>query len=223
MNTKINAIVLTLPDSKDRQEAFAKCKPKGLDIETWFAKSGDDVTPPVWWRSSANMWSHAVNFMDIFEKYKVSDRPLLLFEDDAKPAPDFCQRLETLLAHVPDDWEVLYLGGHRMDFQQAPAVEVNEHVLRIRYLRGTWGMVFHPRAMQRLIDGYNIVPWTCLHVPECRLAQLTIQGRVKAYAPKQFFVAHAAGPSTLCSYTLEHEITGNGFKYIPAKAGGDRE
>jgi len=37
--------------------------------------------------------------------------PLIVFEDDVVVSPDFCDKLNAAMEHLPDDWDVLLLGA----------------------------------------------------------------------------------------------------------------
>lgn len=149
-------IVMHLASAKHRMKSFRENYPKDLpDFSIHYAKSGAETGKPEWWQFSENLWSNAVNFMDIWESHLNITEPLLIFEDDAKPIPSFKEDFERFLKHVPDDWDVLYLGGGHTDNKHAPPVEVNDHVLRCRSLWGTWAVVYAPKAIPVLLDFYR--------------------------------------------------------------------
>jgi GR25 family glycosyltransferase involved in LPS biosynthesis len=58
------------------------------------------------------------------EARRCGSSSVLIFEDDVVLANGFRQKLETWLAAVPDDWQILYLGGVFLDPPELIAPEV---------------------------------------------------------------------------------------------------
>jgi GR25 family glycosyltransferase involved in LPS biosynthesis len=59
----------------------------------------------------------------------------LILEDDFHVLHDDCQeRFSAMIGEVPDDWEMLYLGGH---YAEAPQARVSTHVIRMGHMKTT--------------------------------------------------------------------------------------
>lgn len=62
------------------------------------------------------------------------DRVLVLEDDFECIYPDTQSKFEDLITWVPDDWELLYLGGHYGD---KPRARINQHVILTGYMKTT--------------------------------------------------------------------------------------
>jgi|GEM_PF-3661508 len=57
---------------------------------------------------------------------------VLIFEDDAQPVEGFNEKLEEVMKELPEDWDMLWLGG-KDNTPPAPYTE------RLKQLTGSWG------------------------------------------------------------------------------------
>lgn len=55
-------------------------------------------------------------------------RTLVLEDDFQILHDDFNQRFECMLAQIPDNWDMLYLGGH---YAEKPQARISKHVIKI--------------------------------------------------------------------------------------------
>jgi GR25 family glycosyltransferase involved in LPS biosynthesis len=87
----------------------------------------------------------------------------LVLEDDFKIVhPDFHQRFNDMISEVPEDWQMLYLGGH---YQEKPQSRVSKHVIRIGGMLTTssYGITWQQaRKMAPVIYGSG--PIDCLYL-----------------------------------------------------------
>jgi glycosyl transferase family 25 len=51
----------------------------------------------------------------VIEKYK-NCQSLFIFEDDAQLSPDFALLWDNFIENLPDDWQMLYLGCNKIEF-----------------------------------------------------------------------------------------------------------
>lgn len=61
-------------------------------------------------------------------------KTLILEDDFLIVYKDFNERLEAMMPEVPDDWAMLYLGGH---YAENPIARVSEHVIRMGHMKTT--------------------------------------------------------------------------------------
>jgi hypothetical protein len=52
--------------------------------------------------------------MTAWEEAAAEEQSLLVFEDDATFCPNFTAELESFLGAVPNDWDMIYLGGQHV-------------------------------------------------------------------------------------------------------------
>ena len=217
----MKAIVMNLPSSTKRLEDFRRDYPKCLPEATvWPAKSGAEVTPPNWWKASANNYAIGVNFRDIvaLENALAGKRrqTLLLFEDDVVFTEDFPKRYDAFLKAVSDDWDMLYLGGDHVG--NLLPVQISETVLRCRCTWAPHAVVIRPSAFQAILDALDTAtPWACEHRHECRLGEL-MRNRLKVYAPVNPLAGQRGGiPSDNAHFTRERDEYFLPYLYLDAQ------
>lgn len=161
----------------------------------------DRIHVPGWFQLSAGacgcLAAHA-SLWDFAGYRKVEH--MAVFEDDARAAPDFAERIMPFLDAVPDDWDIIYLGGKVSAPSKYKPQRVNNLVVRVPRVAGTWGYIVRRRfAEQRMAD---LTRFPLEHVDQ-RIIKL---GGVY-YAPRnEWLVHHAAGKSTITGEYLPNAI-----------------
>ena len=68
--------------------------------------------PPKYYRSGSGAWGCLRSHLSLWDRLlKSDDEASFIFENDVVFARDFDERFETALASLPNDWDILYLGG----------------------------------------------------------------------------------------------------------------
>lgn len=83
----------------------------------------------------------------------------LLFEDDVEFDPDFMHKFIRYYSEVPDDWDILYLGGqhfHGMNLNQ-----VSEHIYKCEYTLSAHSVAFKFRVYDRFINSLIDITKPC--------------------------------------------------------------
>lgn len=113
-----NATVITLRKRPDRGADFLSSFQTltGASPRIFYGFDGQRVPIPAKWETTKGAFgcclAHAIAQYRVLSDAEYSDEtPLAFFEDDAVFCADFRKRLETVAAIVPNDWEILYLGG----------------------------------------------------------------------------------------------------------------
>jgi hypothetical protein len=76
------------------------------------AVDGAGLTPPPGWEDPAGAYGCLLSHLAVVRAAQRRGAPsVLIFEDDAAFPADFSQRFEAHLAELPDDWDMLHLGG----------------------------------------------------------------------------------------------------------------
>lgn len=123
------ARVITLAKRPERAVAFAERFVKSTGKSTRFSLGfdGQKLPIPSGWQTSNGAFgallAHVATWArtlsdDTFD----DDAPLTFFEDDAVFCERFVEKLDAVAALVPNDWELLYLGGEHLTGRPAPTV-----------------------------------------------------------------------------------------------------
>ena len=141
-------VCINLPSRDDRWQSVCE----QLESADWpfrtpqrfAAIDGRICHPPAWMRNRYAecdcAWGCYQSHLRILEEALMGNvEKLLILEDDAVFAPNFCTSIAEFLAHVPNDWDHLFFGGEHI---LGPTVE-NEVVCRCRQVHRT-----HAHAMR---------------------------------------------------------------------------
>lgn len=128
-------VCVNLRRRRERWQAFQQQMnavnwPFGI-VERVEAIDGQRVPAPDWFAvgEASYTWGCLVSHLRVWEN-AINDEleSVLIFEDDAVLAEDFPGAAQRFLSHVPDDWELLFLGGHHVP--GSVPLRVNQHVFR---------------------------------------------------------------------------------------------
>lgn len=120
-------LCISLSRRKDRWEhALHEFKTYGIEAQRIEGVEMRD------WGNDGCTWAHR-KVLDII-RTSTWNRVLVLEDDFRVVHSDFQQRFGQMIKEVPDDWELLYLGGHYAD---APKSKVSEHVIHINRMKTT--------------------------------------------------------------------------------------
>ena len=206
--------VINVPSNTERLEGFRSEYPSGLPEPVVYpAKTGNEVEVPNWWKGNANSWALVQNAKAILEQEH--SEPFMICEDDCAFSHDFVDVMQTAIANIPNDWDLLYLGGRHEDSLHAYPVKVNDYVLKCRYTPGAFCFVVNPNAIQKILQLLNTENWPCHHCYDDLLALGQWSGIIKAYAPLRFVGGQRGGlPSTLSKWVFKQTTFFNDFKYF---------
>lgn len=209
----MKVVVLNIPNQTERLEGFQEAYPSGMpEYEVYAAKTGDDFTPPAWWEGDADMWAQLENFRDILGS--APNEPLLVCEDDCAFDQNFVVKMNDVIEHVPNDWDIILLGGWNHRLNNAFPIKVNDYVLKCRCTNGTFCILFNPNSIQKVLDVWGTERWPCRHVNDERLALAQWTGELKVYAPLRFIAGQRGGvTSNFGGYTFSQTTFFNDFRY----------
>lgn len=181
-------ICINLDRRPDRWEGFLASAAAHIPpdrVERFSAFDAQKLMIPSWWNGTPGGYACTLSHrFAIAGAFAGPGESALIFEDDAKLAPDFGERLGSLMAQVPLDWHLLYLGGqHRPRFRPLPAAE---GVVRCRHT-----IRMHAYAVHR--RGAAVVHDLLARTPKiCDQALADIHPRLPTYAPMRWMVAQRA-------------------------------
>lgn len=195
--------VVSLARRPDRLQAFFAGLPAAWatlapEPKPFAAVDGQLVPAPEWWKQGAGAWGCYRSHLAILERcLNENVDSVLVLEDDATFPADFVDRARTYLEHVPDDWEMLYLGGQCI--KQAKPTVVNEHVLAPKNVNRTHAFALRGRAfLGRLYQHLHAwQTWKTGHHVDHHFGRLHESGTVRVYCPAEWLVGQAAGKSDI--------------------------
>lgn len=206
--------VINVPAHTERLAGFQAAYPAGLPEPIVYpARTGAEVEVPAWWKGTANAWALVQNVKGILSQEH--SEPVMICEDDCAFYSDFVNALETFMANVPQDWDMLFPGGRHEDLCNAYPIKVNDHVLKCRYTPGNFCVIFKPDSIQKILAILNSENWPCRHVHDDLFALAQWSGQLKAYAPLRFIAGQRGGvSSSLRDWTWHQTTFFNEFKYF---------
>ena len=141
-------------------------------VERFAAVDGSRVALPQVWEGRGGAYGCLRSHLDVVAAARADrNADLLVFEDDVEFAPDLGPRFERAMAQLPDDWDILYLGGIHTN----PPCPVGDSVARVSRTLSTFAYAIRARAFDAFLE---IEP----SLPDPVDDQLTrIQGRLRCY------------------------------------------
>lgn len=141
------------------------------------------------YRTHLRIWQHAV------ENDLAS---VLVFEDDAIFCEEFSERVMRFLAHVPNDWSQLYLGGQHLNTHHSLPQGLNDEVLACFNVNRTHAYAMRRPMLEAMYKKFS-KPWKARnrqhwHI-DFQLGFEHIKGTWKVYAPTRFLVGQVKGDS----------------------------
>lgn len=191
-------VLLTLPRSEDRlskmyQQLHQASWP-------WWPKlvHGVDaslVPAPRMWPGPKGSWGCMQSHRRIMEDAIMARcRSLLILEDDCIFVDGFAEKLKMFLGALPHDWQGIMFGGEHI----RPPLPINNAVVRCMNTQRTHCYAMREPYLSKLYQQLISTRGHCDH----RMCE--IQDQFKVYAPRDFLVGQASGPSLIME---RHEQT----------------
>jgi len=181
---------INLDRRRDRWEAFCDRLPRPWPlpaIERFAAIDGSRQFVPTSWECGPGAYGCLLSHCTLWQQAAEDDASLLVFEDDAVFCDNFAEKLAAFLVAVPDDWQMLYLGGAHI----LPPESIGGEVLRCLGVKKTHAYAVRGELLTRLPP---ILTRKTLHI-DVSLSLLHHNFRV--YAPAQWLCGQAAGRSDI--------------------------
>jgi hypothetical protein len=208
-NTFDRVYVINLPRRKERWEAFLQRLPKDYPFrapERYVAIDGGLAPPPDWWKDGGGAWGCYKAHLRIMEDCLNNEiNAVLIFEDDAVFVDGFTEKVQKFWNHLPEDWEMLYLGGQHIQENIGLPRKVNDWVyqpfnINRCHCYGLRGRKMLEKAYKHL---HNFSEWKVPHHVDHYLGELHKKMVKGLYVPKEWLVAQSEGMSDICGKDLE--------------------
>lgn len=191
------AVCINLDRRTDRWHQFNAGLPQPwpfVPVQRCRAIDVRQCPPPSWFVHNAGHWGCNRSHMRAIED-ALNDgiESLLIFEDDAEFRPHFLGHFQNFIKDVPNDWELLFLGGAHTHGQRKP---VNAHVEIPGYVTLNHAYALRGNGLKLAYE------WMNQYTPkraenDHRLAALSESGKCKVYAPRSWLVYQSTGYSDL--------------------------
>ena len=214
MSTKIfdRVYVINLEHRQERLKSFFESLPVDWPFqypERREAVAGDRSPPPRWWKGGNGAWGCYRTHLGIIEECLNQDiGSVLIFEDDAICVKNFHEKVEQFFAHIPEDWEMVYLGGQHIQQNQRLPRKLNEWVYRPFNVNRSHCYGIRGRKMLELVYRHlnDFRNWNVPHHIDHYLGELHKDMETGLYVPREWLVAQSEGTSDISSNPQEYRL-----------------
>lgn len=196
----MKAVVINLDRSASRLASFQR-EEWPWEVERVSAVDGKRLRPPEKWMQGRGdrdgawgcWWSHMLVWAGVRE-------PTVVLEDDAVPVDLFEEKLAAFWREVPEDWDVVFLGGQHVTVERGQE-QISERVVRAEGVGRTHAYVIRPEAVEKVWGevgtfggekGQHIDNWWSTRVLP----------RLNVYCPVDWLVVQRAGESTITGRSM---------------------
>lgn len=153
------------------------------------AVDGSTVSIPPEWQHGPGAWGCMLSHRQVMaDALRDGVSSILVLEDDAVPGEDFSRRAADFLAHVPDDWDCLMLGGHHL----SPPKSIATGILQCTLTNRAHAYAVRGRMMPVLLQFL-----LASNVDHCDIILAALMPHFKTYAPDPFLIGQDAGFSDI--------------------------
>jgi hypothetical protein len=204
--------VINMPRRLDRWEQFNAKLPEDWPFKKpvrYEALDGGIVTPPAWWNGGNGAWGCYRTHLRIWEDCLNRDiQSVLILEDDAVCVENFREKTELFWKHLPNDWEMVYLGGQHIQENLRLPRKLNEWVYQPFNVNRCHCYGFRGRKMiekaYRHLNHFEA--WNVAHHIDHYLGELHKKMEHGLYVPREWLVAQCEGQSDICGKNLESRL-----------------
>lgn len=189
---------INLKTRPERWDLFRLDWPTWLpDVVQYQANVVSSIPSAVEWPTSIGAWGCYQSHLSILEMCsKDAIDVVAIFEDDACPCDDIHEKLLPALDNVPDDWDMLYLGGQLLDKKNNPPHQVNKHWSLAHNVNRMHAYVIRQPALDIAIKHlYYPERWTGRKHCDHRLGEL--HAHMNVYVPPISIFGQRAGKSDI--------------------------
>lgn len=192
--------VLNLEQRPDRWRQFLSNLPMDWPFrppQKLIAVDGSKIDYPSNWKSKHGAWGCYLSHLRILEV--AIERELdsiLVLEDDAVFCKTFSKDVRSFFAELPEDWELIYLGGQHIELHLGLPEKVSTWVYRPFNTNRTHAYAIRGREALRRIHSYLSEPknWTENHHVDHFLGAYQ-KSHDRVYVPMDWLVAQDDGLS----------------------------
>ena len=203
--------VLNLDRREDRYQQFLKGLPEDWPFkqpERVTAIDGQLVPSPEAWKAGNGAWgcyrSHVRLIEDMLNR---QGGPILLLEDDAIFEEGFTEAVKRFIDHIPDQWDMLYLGGQHLREKKGKPRRLNEYVYEPYNVNRTHAFAVQGgdfgRTLYRWLHKWE--DWKGNHHIDHHLGRLHETRKYDIFCPNQWLVGQREGKSNINGRTFSND------------------
>lgn len=193
------SFVISLPKRYERYKNFMTGYP--YPVRRFDALDGEAVMPPDWWKAGNGAWGCYRSHLSCIEQgMNENVGTLAIFEDDCEFVPDFSERLQSFLQHVPQDWDMLYLGGQLLYASDFPPQRINNYVYRPFEVHRTHAYVIRDKFFHTIYRHLLAPNWMAWEHIDHHYGKLCRTGQYRIYCPHRWLANQS------CSYSDIRQI-----------------
>lgn len=168
------------------------------EIQKYDAIDGKRCPHPKHWNQGGGAWGCYRSHLRILEDaLNRGVKSVLFLEDDAKPVEGFFQKVNDFLSMVPEDWDMLYLGGQHLFVNRNPPLQVNEEVFRPFNVNRTHAFALRGDMMKVVYKHLNRADWGNGHHIDHHLGRLHQRREHGIYTPAHWLMGQDEGKSDI--------------------------
>lgn len=168
------------------------------------AVDGRRVTPPAWWTENAGAWGCYRSHLRVFEQaLNAGATSLFVLEDDAVFRDDFAHSVRRFFDHLPDDWQMVYLGGQLIKTHFRPPEKINDWCYRPYNVNRAHAYAVRGEMLRTVYHWLCDPGWYSGHMIDHHLGRLHESGNHNVYVPARWLVGQAAGESDILARSGE--------------------
>ena len=189
------AYVISLPDRRERLDAFLRDCPKSIrsmGIEVWWGVTG--VHPPEWANPGIGAWgAFRAHFQILEHAMQRGLESVLILEDDACFVEDFDLKLESFIGSLPS-WQQVYLGGQLLHHIQFPPAKIHDNCYAPHNVNRAHAYAIHKSGYQAV---YNQMMKPFDDVFDHQFGRLHETGTFKVFCPHHWMAGQRSGESDI--------------------------
>jgi GR25 family glycosyltransferase involved in LPS biosynthesis len=170
------------------------------------AIDGQKVPAPVGYSQQPGAWGCLRSHMRLWED-AMNDgmSSVFIFEDDCVFCEDFTAKLQEFLAVVPDDWDMVYLGGLHRFVDSGQPQKVADNCYRAWGVTGTWAYAINGKFLPTIYQWFNERPLDEVNHIDQMLCRYHTRLRPNVYIPHPWLCGMAGGVSGICGRDYMHD------------------
>lgn len=184
--------VINIPARKMRLEQFNNSLPKDWPFKTpevFNAIHGRLCNPPEWWKAGRGAWGCYRSHYTIIEQcLNQGIKSVLLLEDDALCEQDFLSQVTEFFQNVPNNWEMVYLGGQHLKVNAQPPEKVNDLVFKPYNVNRTHAYGLQGQGLLKVYKHLSSKDWISAHHIDHHLGRLHQSKKIKVYCPNKWLI-----------------------------------
>lgn len=195
------AFLISLKIRADRYENFQKRYPPSdllPEVQLWNAVHGDVCVPPDNWHAGNGAWGCYRSHMAILEHcINEGVDSYIVFEDDAQFRKDFQEEVANFFSELPQDWEMVYLGGQLLHEHAHPPIKISKNVYLPFNVNRTHCFALRGNGLRKVYRHCSNLPFHTAEHIDHHLGRLHESGNINLYCPGRWLVGQGGVSSNI--------------------------